>query len=43
VHVFPKGDSLRPLMLEAELKIGFVDLLQELLAYAVGLGAVIGK
>ena len=30
-------------MLEAELKIGVVDLLQELLACAVGLGAVIGE
>ena len=30
-------------MLEAELEIGVIDLLQELLAFALRLGAVIGK
>ena len=30
-------------MLEAELKIGVIDLLEELLAFALRLGAVIGK
>jgi hypothetical protein len=43
VHVFPKGHTLRPLMLEAALKIGIIDLLQELLAFTLRLGAVIGK